>query len=174
MRRLPDEELEAVLAHELSHVAHRDVAVMTIASSVGMLAGLISRMAMFGAMFTGGRGRSGGNMFFIEMITWVVSIAVYVVSFLLTLALSRHRELLADRSGAILIGKPSALASALVRVSSEMGRIPTQDLRRVEGMNAFFFAPAFSKGSAASILSTHPPLQQRLDQLAKLEKQLNG
>jgi heat shock protein HtpX len=175
MRRLPDEELEAVLAHELSHVAHRDVAVMTIASSVGMLAGLISRMAMFGAMFTGGRGgRSGGNLFFLEMVTWLVSIAVYVVSFLLTLALSRHRELLADRSGAILIGKPSALASALVRVSSDMGRIPTQDLRRVEGMNAFFFAPAFSKGSAASILSTHPPLQQRLDQLAKLEKQLNG
>jgi heat shock protein HtpX len=173
MKRLPDEELEAVLAHEMSHVAHRDVAVMTIASSVGMLAGLISRMAMFGAFFGRG-GRSGGNMFFLEMITWLVSIAVYIVSFLLTLSLSRHRELLADRSGAILIGKPSVLASALVRVSNDMGRIPTRDLRRVEGMNAFFFAPAFTKGSTASILSTHPSLSQRLDQLAKLEKQLNG
>jgi heat shock protein HtpX len=175
MRRLPDEELEAVLAHELSHVAHRDVAVMTIASSVGMLAGLISRVAMYGAMFSGGgRSRDGENIFVVEMLAFLVSIIVYVISYLLTLALSRYRELSADRSGAILIGKPSVLASALVRITGDMGKIPTQDLRKVESMNAFFFTPAFAKGSAAALLSTHPPLQKRLDQLAKLERDMNG
>jgi heat shock protein HtpX len=175
MRRLPDEELEAVLAHELSHVAHRDVAVMTIASSVGMLAGLVSRIAMFGAMFSGGgRGRNGQNVVLLEIATMLISMVIYVISYLLTLALSRYRELAADRSGAILIGKPSVLASALVRITGDMGKIPTQDLRKVEGMNAFFFTPAFAKGSAASLLSTHPSLQQRLDQLAKLERELNG
>jgi heat shock protein HtpX len=175
MSRLPDEELEAVLAHELSHVAHRDVAVMTIASSVGMLAGFVSRMAMWGAMFAGGGDeRDGQNLIVMELITMVVSVLVYIVSYLLTLALSRYRELSADRSGAILIGKPSVLASALVRINGDMGKIPTRDLRRVEGMNAFFFTPAFSKGSVASWLSTHPSLEQRLDQLSKLERELNG
>ena len=104
----------------------------------------------------------------------LVSIAIYFVSYLLTLSLSRYRELSADRSGAILIGKPSVLASALVRITGDMSRIPTQDLRKSEGMNAFFFAPAFTKGSAAALLSTHPTLQRRLDQLAQLERDLNG
>ena len=175
MSRLPDEELEAVLAHELSHVAHRDVAVMTIASSVGMLAGLVSRMAMWGAVFTGGGDRNNGDsLAAVELATWLISLVIYAISYLLTLALSRYRELAADRSGAILIGKPSVLASALVRITGDMGRIPTRDLRKTEGMNAFFFAPAFAKGSAHALLSTHPPLQQRLDQLAELERELNG
>ncbi len=175
MRRLPDEELEAVLAHELSHVAHRDVAVMTIASSVGILAGFVSRMAMWGAMFSGGgRSRDGENLVLVELATMVISMVIYVISYLLTLALSRYRELSADRSGAILIGKPSVLASALVRITGEIGKIPTQDLRKVEGMNAFFFTPAFAKGSAAQLLSTHPSLERRLDQLSKLERELNG
>ncbi len=175
MRRLPDEELEAVLAHELSHVAHRDVAVMTIASSVGMIAGIVSRMAMWGAMFSGGgNSRDGENIVLVEFLTMIVSMLIYVISYLLTLALSRYRELSADRSGAILIGKPSVLASALVRINGDMGKIPTQDLRKVEGMNAFFFAPAFAKGSMASLLSTHPTLERRLDQLSKLERELNG
>lgn len=173
--RLPDEELEAVLAHELSHVAHRDVAVMTIASSIGMVAGLVGRMALWGAMFSGGgRNNDEENFFLVEIATLLVSIAIYFVSYLLTLSLSRYRELSADRSGAILIGKPSVLASALVRITGDMSRIPTQDLRKSEGMNAFFFAPAFTKGSAAALLSTHPTLQRRLDQLAQLERDLNG
>jgi heat shock protein HtpX len=175
MNRLPDEELEAVLAHELSHVAHRDVAVMTIASGVGMLAGLVSRIAMWGAMFSGGgRSRDGENLVLLEMITWLVSLVIYVIAYLLTMSLSRYRELSADRSGAILIGKPSVLASALVHVSGDIGKIPRTDLRQAEGMNAFFFAPALAGGTAASIFSTHPSLEKRLDQLNKLERELNG
>jgi heat shock protein HtpX len=175
MQRLNDEELEAVLAHELSHVAHRDVAVMTIASGVGLLAGLISRIALFGNMFGGGgRGRGGQNVVLLEMATLLVSIVVYVIAYLLTMALSRYRELAADRSGAILIGKPSVLASALVHVTGDMGKIPRNDLRKTEGMNAFFFAPALAGGTAATLFSTHPSLEVRLNQLAKLEKELNG
>jgi heat shock protein HtpX len=176
MSRLNDEELEAVLAHELSHVAHRDVAVMTIASGVGMLAGLVSRIAMFGAMFGGGGrgGRGGQQIVILEMITMLVSIVIYVIAFLLTMALSRYRELAADRSGAILIGKPSVLASALVHVTGDMGKIPRTDLRKTEGMNAFFFAPALAGGTAANLFSSHPSLEKRLDALNKLEKELNG
>jgi heat shock protein HtpX len=175
MARLPDEELEAVLAHELSHVAHRDVAVMTIASSVGMLAGLVARIAMFSAFLGGGGrgGRNGSQIVLIEIAAFLVSIIIYFIAFMLTMALSRYRELAADRSGAILIGKPSVLASALVRVTGDMGKIPTKDLRSAEAMNAFFFTPALAKGSARSLFSTHPPLQQRLDQLAKLDRQMN-
>jgi len=174
--RLSDEELEAVLSHELSHVMHRDVAIMTIASSLGMLAGLVSRLAMWGAMFSGnGRNsRDGENLFLLELATMLISIVVYFISYLLTLALSRYRELAADRSGAIMIGKPSVLASALVKITGEMGRIPTADLRKVEGMNAFFFTPAFAKGSAAALLSTHPTLERRLAQLKQLEQEMNG
>jgi heat shock protein HtpX len=175
MRRLNDEELEAVLAHELSHVAHRDVAIMTIASGVGMLAGLVGRIALFGTMFGGGgRGRGGQNIILLELATMVLSVVIYMVAFLLTMALSRYRELAADRSGAILIGKPSVLASALVHVTGDMGRIPRTDLRKAEGMNAFFFAPALAGGTAATLFSSHPSLEKRLDQLNKLEKELNG
>jgi heat shock protein HtpX len=177
MTRLNDEELEAVLAHELSHVAHRDVAVMTIASGVGMLAGLISRVAMWSAFLGGGgggRGRGGQNIVLIELLTFVASLVIYVIAYILTMALSRYRELAADRSGAILIGKPSVLASALVHITGDMGKIPRTDLRKTEGMNAFFFAPALAGGSAASLFSTHPTLQKRLDQLNKLERELNG
>jgi len=175
MNRLNDEELEAVLAHELSHVAHRDVAVMTIASGVGMLAGLVSRIAMWGAILGGGgRGRGGQNIVLLEMVTWIVSLVIYVIAYLLTMALSRYRELAADRSGAILIGKPSVLASALVHITGDMGKIPRTDLRKAEGMNAFFFAPALASGTAASLFSTHPSLEKRLDQLNKLEREMNG
>ena len=176
MQRLNDEELEAVLAHELSHVAHRDVAIMTIASGVGMLAGLVSRIAMFGAMFggRGGRGRGGQNIVLLEMATMLVSIVIYVIAYLLTMALSRYRELAADRSGAILIGKPSVLAAALVHITGDIGKIPRTDLRKSEAMNAFFFAPALAGGTAANLFSSHPSLEKRLDQLNKLEKELNG
>ena len=182
MRRLDEPELEAVLAHELSHVAHRDVAVMTIASFLGMLAGLLMRMMMFAGLFGGFGGRGGGRgnqgagqIVLVEMAVLVASAIVYAISYMLTMALSRYRELAADRSGAILIGRPSLLASALVKVTGEMGRIPTRDLRAAEHFNAFYFTPALAQGtSLSSLFSTHPPLQKRLDQLAKLEAEMSG
>jgi heat shock protein HtpX len=179
MRRLDEPELEAVLAHELSHVAHRDVAVMTLASFLGMIAGLITRFTLYAGLFGGfgggGRDNQGGqNAALIEIAVILVSAIIYAISFLLTMALSRYRELCADRSGAILIGRPSLLASALVKVTGEIGRIPTRDLRAAEHFNAFFFTPALAKGTSLSTLfSTHPPLQQRLDQLARLEAEMN-
>jgi heat shock protein HtpX len=175
MNRLNDEELEAVLAHELSHVAHRDVAIMTIASGVGMLAGLVSRIALWSTVLGGGgRGKNAQQLVLLELATFLISIVIYVISFLLTMALSRYRELAADRSGAILIGKPSVLASALVHVTGDMGKIPRTDLRKAEGLNAFFFAPALAGKTAASLFSSHPSLEVRLDQLTKLERELNG
>ena len=181
MRRLEEPELEAVLAHELSHVAHRDVAVMTIASFLGMIAGLLTRVMLYAGLFGGFGGgggnrnnQSGGQIALIEMGVLVVSAVVYAISFLLTMALSRYRELAADRSGAILIGRPSLLASALVKVTGEMSRIPTRDLRSAEHFNAFYFSPAIANGaSLSSLFSTHPPLQKRLDALAKLEAEMN-
>jgi len=177
MRRLDEPELEAVLAHELSHVAHRDVAIMTIASFLGMIAGLITRFTLYAGAFGGfggGDNQGGSNAALVEIVVIVVSALIYAISFLLTMALSRYRELAADRSGAILIGRPSLLASALVKVTGEMSRIPTRDLRSAEHFNAFFFTPALAKGTSLSTLfSTHPPLQKRLDQLAKLEVEMN-
>jgi len=177
LRRLSEPELEAVLSHELSHVAHRDVAVMTIASFLGILAGLVVRYSFYaGAFGGGGWGRSNDNRDNTGAMILLVVLAsaiVYALSFLLTRALSRYRELSADRAGAILIGRPSTLASALVKVSGEMARIPTRDLRAAEPLNAFFFAPALAPGfSFSSLFATHPPLQRRLDQLARLEAQL--
>jgi heat shock protein HtpX len=169
LRRLDGEELEGVISHELSHVAHRDVAVMTIASVLGVIAGLITRWGLyFGG---GGRGRDR-NSAAVFLAVWLASIVVYAISFLLTRALSRYRELCADRSAAYLTGKPSALASALVKVSGDMARIPTRDLRRAEPLNAFFFAPALNGKAVSSMLATHPPLEQRLDQLARVSVEL--
>jgi heat shock protein HtpX len=178
LRRLSEPELEAVLSHELSHVAHRDVAVMTLASFLGILAGFVVRSSIYAGAYGGfgGYGRSNDNRDNTGAVILLVVLAsaiVYALSFLLTRALSRYRELSADRSGAILIGRPSTLASALVKVSGEMGRIPTRDLRAAEPLNAFFFAPALAPGfSFSSLFATHPPLQRRLDQLARLEAQL--
>ncbi len=175
MRRLEEPELEAVLAHELSHVAHRDVAVMTIASFLGILAGLVTRFAFYAGMFGGfgdGDGE-GDNAALMELAIIAVSALVYAISFLLTRALSRYRELSADRSGAILTGRPSILASALIKVTGEMSRIPTRDLRSAEAFNAFYFTPALSNGtSLSSLFSTHPSLEKRLDQLARLEAEM--
>jgi heat shock protein HtpX len=175
MRRLSEPELEAVLSHELSHVAHRDVAVMTIASFLGILAGFVVRAAIYGGAY-GGFGRSSDNRDntgAVILLVVVASAVVYAISFLLTRALSRYRELSADRAGAILIGRPSLLAAALVKVSSEMARIPTRDLRAAEPLNAFFFAPALARGASfSSLFHTHPPLERRLEQLARLEAQL--
>ena len=173
MRRLDERELEGVLSHELSHVAHRDVTVMTLASFVGVLAGFLTRMALYSGMFGGRRNNDNGGAPVILIIT-LVSVVVYALSFLLTRTLSRYRELAADRAGAFLTGQPSALASALVKISGEMGRIPTKDLRQAEPFNAFFFTPAVAPGfSISSLFSTHPPLEKRLDQLGKISAQLN-
>lgn len=167
MQRLDADELEGVLAHELAHVANRDVSVMTVASSLGLLAGYITRWGLY---FGGGGNNRGGALPMIAV--WVVSLVVYFISFLLTRALSRYRELSADRTGAYLTGRPSALASALVKISSEIARIPNRDLREASGLNAFFIAPAFSKESFGAMTSTHPPLQQRVDQLATVAADL--
>jgi heat shock protein HtpX len=180
MRRLDESELEAVIAHELSHVAHRDVAVMTIASFLGVVAGLITRILFWTGMlggFGGGNNNNNNgqdNAALVELGVLVVSVVVYAISFLLTRALSRYRELAADRSGALLTGQPSALASALVKVTGEMSRIPTRDLRASEAFNAFYFTPALAtKGvSLSTLFSTHPSLDQRLAQLATIEAEL--
>ena len=164
MNRLETDELEGVIAHELSHVAHKDVQVMTIASFLAIVAALLIRFSFYGELFGGGGGGSnnnnnGGNadLFLIIM---AVSIVVYAISFLLIRLLSRYRELAADRSGALLTGQPSALKSALIKVTGDMAKIPTRDLRTAEPLNAFFFAPAMNlRGTGASLSSDllHPP-----------------
>ncbi|MBH5335884.1 zinc metalloprotease HtpX [Streptomyces pactum] len=170
MRRLEPDELEGVLAHELSHVAHRDVAVMTIASFLGVLAGMITRVALWGG-FTRGNNRDSNTAILMLLIP-LVSAVVYAISFLLTRLLSRYRELSADRAAALLTGRPSALASALTKVTGQMARIPTRDLRQAEPYNAFYFAPALSGASMARLFSSHPTLEQRLDQLGRISVQL--
>jgi heat shock protein HtpX len=175
LRRLDTEELEGVLAHELSHVAHRDVAVMTIASFLGVAAGLVTRFAFYSELFGGGgrRNNNDQNTQGLVFAVLLVSMVVYAISFVLTRALSRYRELSADRSGAILTGRPSALASALQKVTGDMGQIPTRDLRSAEPFNAFFFTPALANGfSISSLFSTHPSLEKRLEQLAKISVEL--
>lgn len=166
MKRLTAEELEGVLAHELAHIANRDVSVMTVASSIGLLAGFITR---WGFYLGGGRNRNGAPF----IVVLLVSVVVYFVSYLLTRALSRYRELSADRSGAYLTGRPSQLASALTKISGEMSRIPTEDLRDKQSMNAFFITPAISRQSMGALMSTHPPLEQRLQNLAKVGAELS-
>lgn len=171
LRRLDVEEVEGVLSHELSHVAHRDVLVMTVASVAGVVAGFITRMALWGGL---GRTRDRDqNAAVIVIAVLLVSVLVYAVSFVLTRMLSRYRELAADRAGALLTGRPSALASALTKVSGEIGAIPSKDLREQQALNAFFFAPALTSGtSLAALFATHPPLQKRLDNLARISAEL--
>lgn len=171
LRRLDEDELEGVLAHELSHVAHRDVLVMTIASVAGVAAGFLTRFALWGGV---GRGRDQ-NSALVGVAVIAVSALVYAVSFILTRTLSRYRELSADRAGALLTGKPTALATALQKVTGDLAAIPTRDLRQAEPFNAFFFAPALTKGkSLANLFETHPPLEKRLEQLAKISTQLGS
>jgi heat shock protein HtpX len=172
--KLTAEEMEGVLAHELSHVAHRDVLVMTLAASAGIAAGMLTRGAQYGMLFGGGGRRdnrdNNGPPFW--LIALVISLVVYAVSFFLTRLLSRYRELCADRSGAYLTQKPSALASALTKISGEVASIPSKDLREVQSMNAFFITPAISGIGFKTLTSTHPSLEQRLEQLAKVAAEL--
>ncbi len=171
---LTADEMEAVLAHELSHVAHRDVTVMTIASTAGIVAGMLTRGAQYGALFGGGgrRDNNNNNGVPVWLVVLVVSLVVYAVSFFLTRLLSRYRELCADRSGAYLTMKPQALATALQKISGGMAAVPDRDLRASSSMNAFFIAPAIKGVSLSQLTSTHPSLEQRLEQLAKIQAEL--
>jgi heat shock protein HtpX len=168
------EELEAVLAHELSHVAHRDVLVMTVAASAGILAGMLTRGAQYGAIFGDRRSSNNNNTggLPVWLVVLVVALVVYAISFLLLKLLSRYRELAADRAAAYLTMKPGALASALQKITGQMSRIPQKDLRAASAMNAFFIAPAVSGVSLKTLTSTHPTLEQRLEQLARIQAEL--
>jgi heat shock protein HtpX len=171
LRRLDQEELEGVLAHELSHVAHNDVTVMTIASFTAIVAGFMMRSAMWGSMT---RGRDSNTAVVVLVVT-LVSVLVYFLSYILMRALSRYRELGADRGAAYLTGRPSALARALQKISGDMAAIPTKDLRQMEPVSSFAFAPAISAGKGLNlgqIMSTHPSLERRLEQLARISAEL--
>jgi heat shock protein HtpX len=173
---LTQEELEGILAHELSHVAHKDVQVMTYASLLAIVAGLLVRFAFYSEIFGGGRrGGNDGNAGIMIALIMLASAVVYAVSFLLIRLLSRYRELAADRSGALLTQNPSALINALYKVSQGMNRIPTEDLRAAEPLNAFYFAPAMKLTggkSLSNIFSTHPSLEKRVEQLSKIQREL--
>jgi heat shock protein HtpX len=167
MRTLSPSELEGVMAHELAHVKHRDVLIMTIAS---FFASLASMILQFGFFFGGGDDDENPSF----LVILLVSFVVYIVSFFLMMALSRYREFAADRGAAIVTGRPSALSAALVKISGAMERVPTHDLREAERMNAFFIVPASVKGSLKTIFSTHPPMEKRIERLQRLESQLQG
>jgi heat shock protein HtpX len=164
MNTLSPSELEGVMAHELSHVKHRDVLIMTIASFFASIAAVILQ---FGFFFGGDDDENPSIL-----IVLLVSFVVYIVSFFLMLALSRYREFAADRGAAIVTGRPSALASALVKVSGAMQQVPTQDLRQAERLNAFFIVPTSVRGAVQTLFSTHPPMEQRIERLQQLEAQL--
>ncbi len=171
LQTLTAEELEGVLAHELSHVAHRDVLVMTVAASAGITAGMLAQGAQYGAFFGGGRRDNNGGLP-IWLVVLIVSVITYAVSFVLLRILSRYRELSADRAGAHLTMNPGALASALQKISGEMTQIPQKDLREVCAASALCIAPALKGSDVKSFFSTHPPLEKRLAQLAKIQAEL--
>jgi heat shock protein HtpX len=173
MNVLSPSELEGVMAHELTHVKNRDVMIMTIASFFASIAATITQFGFFfGGGFGGGDSDSDSGPGFLVVL--LVSVAVYVISFFLMLALSRYREFGADRGAALITGRPSALTSALVKISDQMQRVPTQDLRAAKDMNAFFIVPASVKTSIQTIFATHPPLEKRIERLQQLEAQLQA
>jgi heat shock protein HtpX len=172
MNTLEPHELEGVLAHELTHVKNRDVMVMTIASFFASIAATITQFGFFfGGGFGGGDDDGDGPGFAVVLL---VSFLVYIVSFFLMLALSRYREFAADRGAALITGRPSALASALMKLSSEIQRVPDQDLRQAERMNAFFIIPTSVKSSIHTLFMTHPPMEKRIEALQRLEAQLQA
>ncbi len=177
MDRLDEPELEAVIGHELTHVKNRDVTVLTIASFFATIASFIVQMGFWfgmmggGGMFGGRRDDREGGASAIVLV-YLASILVWIISFFLIRALSRYRELAADRGSAIITGAPSQLASALMKISGTIGRIPNTDLRKLEGASAFMIVPALTSDSLANLFSTHPSLEQRLEQLRRLEAEL--
>src|SRR5919108_3395996 len=171
MDELDAEELEGVIAHELAHIKNRDVLVLTLASIFSVMAWYLMRFGMYGAMFGGGggygrRGNEGGAAMLLILL---IAVITWIASFLIIRAISRYREYVADRDGALITGKPSKLASALLKISGTMKRIPTRDLREIEGMNAFFIIPAVSGSSFTNLFSTHPPVAQRVKKLMEME-----
>ena len=170
-QRLEPQEVEGVLAHELSHIANRDVLVMTIASFFAMLAGLLTRFGLYSGMFGGGRSRDN-NSVPVWLIVLLVSVVTYFLSQILILAISRYREFAADRGSALITGAPEHLMSALQKIASDMFRIPQRDLREVEGMNAFFIIPTSVKSTTAQLFATHPPLEKRLAALSEIAREM--
>jgi heat shock protein HtpX len=168
--RLSKPEIEGVLAHELSHIGNRDVAIMTISSFFAMVAAMLMRMGLWGGMFGGGRDRSGGTP--VWLIMFAVSLLTYVISYVLILMISRYREYAADRGAAIITGAPENLMSALQRIASNIAQIPQRDLREVQGMNAFFIVPTNVKSSFAELFMTHPPLAKRLARLSEIAREM--
>ncbi len=175
-RRLEPREVEGVLAHELSHVANRDVLIMTLASFFAMLAAMLTRFGLYAGMwggggFGGGR-RDNNNQVPVWLIVLVVSMIVYAISFVLIRTLSRYREYAADRGSALMTGAPEYLMSALQKISGQMAMIPQRDLREVQGMNAFFIVPASVRAATAELLMDHPPLEKRLAALAAIARDM--
>ncbi|HET7046238.1 MAG TPA: zinc metalloprotease HtpX [Gaiellaceae bacterium] len=172
-QRLDRREVEAVLAHELSHVANRDVMVMTIASFFAMLAAMLTRFGMYAGMFGGGR-RDNNNQGGVPvwLIVMVVSIVTYALSFILIRMISRYREYAADRGSALITGAPEYLMSALQKIASQMTLIPQRDLREVESMNAFFIVPTNVKSAVSELFATHPPMEKRLARLADIAREM--
>jgi heat shock protein HtpX len=169
MRTLSPSELEGVMGHELTHVKNRDVMIMTIASFFASVAAIILQFAFF---FGGGGDDDDGAPAVIVVI--VASFLVYIISFFLILALSRYREFAADRGSALITGRPSALSSALVKISGAMQAVPTKDLREAERLNAFFIVPTSVKGVVQTLFATHPPMEKRIERLQQLESQLQA
>jgi len=170
-QRLEPQEVEGVLGHELSHIANRDVLVMTVASFFAMLAGLLTRFGLYSGMFGGGRSRDN-NSVPIWLIVLLVSVVTYFLSQILILAISRYREFAADRGSALITGAPEHLMSALQKIANEMFRIPQRDLREVEGMNAFFIIPTSVKSATSQLFMTHPPLEKRLAALSEIAREM--
>src|SRR5438132_861877 len=171
-RRLDPKEVEGVLAHELSHVANRDVLVMTVASFFAMLAALLTRFGLYAGMWGGGGNRDNNNGPPIWLIVFAVSLLTYLISFILIRMISRYREYAADRGSALITGTPEYLMSALQKISSQMTLIPQRDLRQVEGMNAFFIVPTGIKSAFGELFMTHPPLEKRIARLAEISRDM--
>jgi heat shock protein HtpX len=171
MELLSPAELEGVMAHELTHIGNRDVLVMTLA---GFFATIAAYIVQFGFLFGGGGGYGDDDDNPSAFVLIIVSLVVYVISFFLMQALSRYREFAADRGAAIITGRPSALASALMRISSGMHRIPQQDLRASSELSAFYFFPPATKSAISGLFATHPPMEKRIEALQRLEAQLQG
>jgi heat shock protein HtpX len=169
--RLQPHEVEGVVAHELTHIANRDVAVMTIASFFAMVAAMLARFGLYGGMFGGGgRDRGGGAP--VWLIMFAASIITYVISYVLMMMISRYREYAADRGAALITGAPENLMSALQKIASRMTQIPQRDLREVAGMNAFFIVPTRVRRGFAELFMTHPPLEKRLARLAAISREM--
>ena len=179
LSRLNHKEIEAVLGHELAHVKNRDVAVMTWAGLIVIMAGYLMQMLFWMSLFGGFGGGgdsddndSGPGIMLVMMAVYAGTILIYFVAQLLVMALSRYREYAADRGGAIVTGAPMQLASALAKISDDMYRIPDKDLREVRHANALMFTPALSREGITGLFSSHPPTESRIEKLREMQREL--